>query len=279
MLGANDIREVTFNRGMSGYKAPEVDAFIDQCAGTVAELTNSNKDLERKLEILADKLEEYRKDEDSIRTALLSAQRMGDTVVREANKKAGLILEDAKIKAENMQEAAKRNIKEEEHEYERIRKEVTAFKSHLLSMYREHLALIDILPEEDAEEKEQKAENEEKAPEVNEQAEESSVEPATAGSVADEPAAAEPEEPVFEPVEETASEQAVPEEQSKVVMDIPVLQDDTAETPAASSENLPKDEKAEKSPASRFTNLKFGEDYDISKDEDNGPSGFFKHRK
>lgn len=266
MLSSNDIREVTFNRGMSGYKAPEVDAFIDQCAETVAALTNSNKDLERKLEILADKLEEYRKDEDSIRTALLSAQRMGDTIVREANKKAGLILEDAKIKAENMQEAAKRNIKEEEHEYERICKEVAAFKSHLLSMYREHLALIDILPEEDAGEKEQKAESEEIGPEGNVQVEEPSAEPAAAE--------------VLEPTEETVPEQAVPVEQSKVVMDIPELKDDTAEIPAVSSETVPKEEpKADRPPVSRFTDLKFGEDYDISKDEDSGQSGFFKHRK
>ena len=100
MLTANEIRNATFNKSMGGYKTTEVEAFLDQCADTVAALTSQKAELEKKLEVLADKLVEYREEEDSIRTALLSAQRLGDTVVREANHKAGLILEDANIKAE-----------------------------------------------------------------------------------------------------------------------------------------------------------------------------------
>ena len=78
----------------------------------------------KKLEILADKLVEYRNDEDNIRTALLSAQKLGDTVVREPHK-AGLILDDAKIKAEKIQENAQKSIRKEEREMERIRREVS----------------------------------------------------------------------------------------------------------------------------------------------------------
>ncbi len=72
--------------------------------------------------MLADKLVEYRNDEDSIRTALLSAQRLGDTVVREANHKAGLILDDANIKAQKIEETAKRKIVDEERELERVKR-------------------------------------------------------------------------------------------------------------------------------------------------------------
>ena len=52
------------------------------------------RSLEDELQV---QLVEYRNDEDSIRTALLSAQRLGDTVVREANHKAGLIMDDANV--------------------------------------------------------------------------------------------------------------------------------------------------------------------------------------
>lgn len=130
-----------------GYKTAEVDPFIDKCADTVEALLREKAELTKKLEVLADKLVEYRNDEDNIRTALLSAQRLGDTVVREANHKAGLILEDANIKAEKITSVAKRNIQEEEAELERIKREVAAFKKKMLSMYRDHLTLIDALPE------------------------------------------------------------------------------------------------------------------------------------
>ncbi len=85
-------------------------------------LLSEKAELTKKLEILADKLVEYRNDEDSIRTALLSAQRLGDTVVREANHKAGLIMDDANIKAQKIVENARRSIVKEEEELRRIEK-------------------------------------------------------------------------------------------------------------------------------------------------------------
>ena len=100
MLTASDILNVKFSKTMGGYRTYEVDEFLEKCAETVSELTSAKMELEKKLEILADKLVEYRKDEDNIRTALLSAQKLGDTVVREAKHKAERILEDAKNKAE-----------------------------------------------------------------------------------------------------------------------------------------------------------------------------------
>lgn len=78
--------------------------------------------------------------------------------------KAGLILDDANIKAEKIVETARKNITDEEAELLRIRKEVSNFKSRMLSIYREHLALIDVLPDL-REEQEEKAEPEQPADE------------------------------------------------------------------------------------------------------------------
>ena len=132
MLTAAEIHEAAFSKSVSGYKASEVDAFLEECAATIDALTTARADLEKKLEVLADKLVEYRNDEDSIRTALLSAQRLGDTVVREANQKAGLILEDARIKAEKVQETAQQAIRDEQAELARVKREVSQFRAKLL---------------------------------------------------------------------------------------------------------------------------------------------------
>lgn len=253
MLTANDIQNVSFSKSVGGYKAAEVDEFIDRCAQTVSALTIAKNELEKKLEVLADKLVEYRNDEDNIRTALMSAQKLGDTVIREAKHKAGLILDDARIKAEKISETAEQNIKNELAELERIKLEVTNFKARLLSIYREHLSLIDVLPEvEDKKEKEQEQEQE---PEngTDEQSAwpdgEQSVE--TAGDSAAK----------SDPDEDTGEKQGIIFEEKP--------EDMSSDT----------DQTVETNPRSRFGDLKFGDGYDISKDDDEDDAPIFKRRK
>ena len=261
MLTANDVQNIKFTNSRGKYKASEVDEFLDRCAETISALTSARNELEKKLEVLADKLVEYRNDEDNIRTALLSAQKLGDTVVREARHKAGLILDDARIKAEKIQENAQKSIREEERELERIQREITNFKARMLSIYREHLSLIDVLPEV----KEEEVGKEDTQPE---QTEESAAE-AEVSLVTSESEAA------FEPVEEPAAATA-PAAVPEVVLDLPELQDDQDEN---ENQNNNLSDTVEIKPVSRFGDLKFGDDYDISKDNGEHPTSIFRHRK
>ncbi|MDD2361572.1 MAG: DivIVA domain-containing protein [Oscillospiraceae bacterium] len=233
MLTANEIRNVQFTKSVGGCKISEVEEFVAQCADTVNELTASKAELEKKLEILADKLVEYRTDEDNIRTALLSAQKLGDSVIREAKHKAGLMLDDAKIKAEKILENAKSNISKEEGELDRIRQEVTNFKARMLSIYREHLALIDVLPEL----------NDKKENQAQTSAETQPVQEAAP-------------QPVQQPRQEFAP---------SVVLDIPELKDEDENTIDFPTPAAPSQDDGVK-PVSRFGDLKFGDNYDISKD-------------
>ena len=77
MMTLEDIRNVAFSRGR-GYRAEEVDDFIDECVAAMEQLVRENDVVNQKMKVLADKLAEYRNDEDSIRSALLNAQRTGD---------------------------------------------------------------------------------------------------------------------------------------------------------------------------------------------------------
>ena len=227
MYTVEEIRNITFSKSMGGYKTSEVDDFIDICADTVETLVAEKADLQKKMELLANKVLEYRNDEDSIRTALLSAQRMGDTVLREANHKATLILEDAQIKAEKIEEVAREQIQDQMEELERIKKLVSDFKGQILNVYREHLAMIDVLPDyNEPEAAKETEETVETAPEVQEEA------------------------PVFEEV--AAEEPAA----------VPVAPDVAEETVA-----LLLDEEDDGEEVSHFSNLKFGADYNLDEDE------------
>lgn len=151
MLTLDGIRNVEFTRGR-GYRAEEVDDFIDACEETVQALMNEVDTLNQKMKVLADKLVEYRNDEDSIRAALLNAQRTGDTVLREAEEKAKTLLSDAEGQLKKARADIAFQIEEEEKELVRVKNEVAAFKAQLLTMYKEHLAAINVLPEEDVKE-------------------------------------------------------------------------------------------------------------------------------
>ena len=109
MITANEIKSATFGRAGRGYKTAEVDIILDKAAETIEKLTADNEALLSKLEILAEKVQEYRNDEDSIRNALLTAQRSADQIMREAKENAdALSAETQKITDEALSAAKKK---------------------------------------------------------------------------------------------------------------------------------------------------------------------------
>ena len=160
MITAKEIREVKFNRSLGGYKTTEVDEFLDRCADSVEELVKNNDENERKMQVLAETIMDYRNQEDSIRSALISAQRMSESVISDARKQADDIRNAAQVEAAAVKDKAMADIAVEMEELRRIRQEVADFKAKLLATYREHLTLIGILDDGPVEEKKSSHEQE-----------------------------------------------------------------------------------------------------------------------
>ena len=147
MLGVKEIREKTFDKTFGfGYRMDSVDAYLAQAADSMQQMLENNADLEKKIEVLADKLTEYREDEESLRMALLGAQKLGDSVIRESKTKAEIIMREATIKSEAMIDSARRKIELERESLEKLQDEVAVFKNRLLTLYKQHLEMISALP-------------------------------------------------------------------------------------------------------------------------------------
>ena len=161
MLSMNDIINASFRKsGFSGYRTDDVDQFIDQVKESYdalikkdleqkesfERLKSENDQLVEKIKILAAKVEDYRVEEDEIKNALVSAQKLGDASIRESRHKAEIIVKDANIKAERIVSGAKQSVIEQQKEMERLQQSVSDFRSKLLNLYKEHLTLIDALP-------------------------------------------------------------------------------------------------------------------------------------
>lgn len=103
MFTPNEIRRIAFTKAtVGGYKQTDVDEFLEEVADLVDGLQREKDSLVKKLGVLADKIEEYREEEDSIRTALVSAQQLGDKIVRESRAESEKMLTGAKAEAEEL---------------------------------------------------------------------------------------------------------------------------------------------------------------------------------
>lgn len=169
MTGKDILAEEFEKAGMrGGYRAEQVDVFLQSVATYVDQINAKNDDLSYKLKLLADKIEEYKKDETSIRDALLGAQKLGASVLEEANLKAETLTREArqaademlsqsksKIEAltkESLQKAnteinnAKRDCEREQKHLDSMKQEVSTFRSSILKQYKTHLDLLSNLP-------------------------------------------------------------------------------------------------------------------------------------
>ena len=109
MLKTEQILNAKFTPVSKGtYSADEVDSFLKTVAQSYEQSLNENKELIKKISILADKIESYRNDEEAIKLSLLDAHRMAETVNKNAKEKADSIVSDAENKSKIILDGANR---------------------------------------------------------------------------------------------------------------------------------------------------------------------------
>ncbi len=164
MLTPNDISNKRFEKSpFGGYKPEEVDSFLSEIAVSYERLYEAKEAAEEKMEVLAEKLEEYRANEDSLRTVLLGAQKLGDNIIRDSKAKAEVIISDAEGQVKQVFSESEDKINKEREILATLQKETAEFKKRLIAMYKQHLELISLMPEQE-EKPEQEEPEQESAP-------------------------------------------------------------------------------------------------------------------
>lgn len=158
MISASDIRERKFEKAAFGYKQEEIDDFLAELISEFEELDAEREDLHSKIQILADKVREYRQDEDALKDALLGAQKQGhkvvaeaqekaDEIIAQAEEKAKILLDEATVQHEAAMEKNRAEIAKEKENLIEAQKQVSEFKKSLFDMYKTHLEMISAMPE------------------------------------------------------------------------------------------------------------------------------------
>ena len=101
MFTPQQIEQISFGKAtFGGYNMDDVDAFLEPLTEDYVTLYKENALLKSKMRVLVGKLEEYRKNEASMKEAIAEAQRACDQMVLEAENKCARMIGDANAAAE-----------------------------------------------------------------------------------------------------------------------------------------------------------------------------------
>ncbi len=258
MLTINDIKEKKFEKSAFGYKMEDVENFLNEVIDLVVDLQEENADAQKKLLVLAEKIEEYRNEEDSLRQALLGAQKLADNILKDAKNRAEIIMRDATIKSEQAVKNVKDEVKKEEIILNKMKREVDAFRTKMLTMYTSHIDMIKSIPEVE------RAKEEDVIKEAVIE-----TEPVAA------PVAEETEDVKTAPIVETVKEEPMDEVKETITETKEEIKEETEKEPEISGgfQFIRFDDKgdfkvkSDLNGESKFGKLKFGDDYDLNGDK------------
>ena len=147
MISSEDVRRVTFDKAFQGYRCDDVDDYLKQVAESMDALAAKNDEMQKNLVVLAQRIDQYRAEEDTLRTTMINAQRLGENVIREAKQKAAEIIRAANMKADDREQRARDDVELAKQEIVTLKSEADSFKRSLMEMYRKHINLISKMPE------------------------------------------------------------------------------------------------------------------------------------
>ena len=187
MLSAAEIRNAKFGKSMNGYKQEDVDILLDRIEADYVQYERIIKDFQEKTEGLNKEIEDLKNAQNSIQNVLLSAQRLADQIVNEAKvkseeivnnaeasisiitarekelsttferkaqeRKAALekeltdMIKEAELKAESIKKASEDSVARQQLLFEKVRMEVAAFKAAVTAKYKDHLEILNTLPD------------------------------------------------------------------------------------------------------------------------------------
>ena len=165
MLTPQEVSNRAFPKAMvGGDNMAMVDEFLDELTDDYTALYKENAALKAKLKVLVDKVEEYRATEESMRAALLTAQKMANTIVEDAEKQKAEMLEEAEKQARVKIGDLQNELLAQQKRLSEGQKSLSDFVETSRELCRKQLEFLEQLPAMEVETPAAPAEVEEKQP-------------------------------------------------------------------------------------------------------------------
>jgi cell division initiation protein len=145
-----DIEQQEFTRSFRGYNEEEVDDFLDKIVKDYEELINENLRLNEEIEKMQEKLKEFSEIEETLRSALLNAQKSAEEMKGRVENEAKIIIEKAEMEAKALKQQFFQKEDQAKNEIDNLRRYKFIFKEKFKSMLNLYLKMVE---SEDFEEK------------------------------------------------------------------------------------------------------------------------------
>ncbi len=145
MLKPSELKSKTFTKAVRGYNIAEVDEYMDFVLGKYTELFRKNFELEQQLRAALEVKNELEGEKDSVRGALVNAQKVAARIIEKANERAEGIIDSAKVGCNTILDDFNVQIDAERETLLSLRKQVAELKKELFEKYKEHIELVEKL--------------------------------------------------------------------------------------------------------------------------------------
>ena len=147
MLTPQEVSTHAFSKAvMGGYNMAMVDEFLDELTDDYTALYKENAALKAKLKVLVEKVEDYRATEDSMRATLLTAQKMADSIVHEAEAKRDEILAQAENSAKERIGQLRQEVEAAEERLRQGQQDLAKFVAAARELCDRELKFLEQLP-------------------------------------------------------------------------------------------------------------------------------------
>lgn len=141
-LSPLDIHNKVFSRGFRGYNEDEVNDFLDQIIKDYEIVLRENKDLEKEVAELNERIEHFANIEDSLNKSLVVAQETAEELKQNAQKEAKLIIKEAEKNADRIINDALAESRKISIAAEEVRKQTKVFRTRLKMLIEAQLDMI-----------------------------------------------------------------------------------------------------------------------------------------
>jgi len=148
MLTPQEVSSHAFPKAvMGGYNMGSVDEFLDELTEDYAALYKENAALKAKLKVLVEKVEDYRSTEDAMRSTLLTAQKMADSIVKEAEAKRDQMAVQAEADARTRISQMQSEAAEAQERLKAGQRDLAVFIAASKDICAKELAFLEQLPQ------------------------------------------------------------------------------------------------------------------------------------
>jgi cell division initiation protein len=138
-----DIEQQEFSRSFRGYNEEEVDDFLDKIVKDYEELINENVRLNEEIEKMQEKLKEFSEIEETLRSALLNAQKSAEEMKGRVESEAKIIIEKAEMEAKVLKQQVFQKEDLLKSEIDNLRRYKFIFKEKIKSMLNLYLRMLE----------------------------------------------------------------------------------------------------------------------------------------